>query len=562
MDNLSLDKQKLKFQSRIEQLKEELELAREELELLGGKEQTNVTPSIAPTLHKRGYLFKWSDRSIGWSGSKWGLRYVVLENGRLSYYGTHNENAARYGVMLRGLAVRDDGWKRNRRHTSRNGQDPPLDEPGAYFFVFSIYERQDDTGSDSVNNTEIVPLLRFSTPSSAEKTQWIQLISRSCAYCETDVFLEDEAARIAEMAKRQEEQKNMAMIFPGSRDEILKQNETLPLLYFAPAVQPSLTNKRLPSVSSHAKRMDHAQSSTKIRRSTSFQTKSANADLDKVEARSKRSYPASKPMHREAASSLLSPDAKTQNFRGFLNLGILVLLVSNTRLLLDSIRSHGFVLPLALPSLSDVSHDPWNSVPFITAALFQLGFVTLAFFIEWMLSKGKLDEYLGMVLHYMNAHTALVMPAIVVWTMIDKPVTGFILLFHAVMTWMKLISYLQANEDYRATRGQHDDPAHVFRRMVEDLDLHEAHLTYPDNVTLQNMLYFWCAPTLTYQIAFPKFPRVRWWKVLTILSRMIAVVMVGSFLVAQVVNPTLKGLLQDLEAAQGQYTGRIFFQYW
>jgi len=525
--------------SRIKSLERELDLAKEQLEQYGGKKSGKNVSNRGAFAEKRGYLFKWADRSIGWGGSKWALRFVVLESGRLRYFGSHTDTQPRYGVMLRGLGIRDDGWKTN--------------ASGAKFYVFSIFERHDDDAKtdNSLDNT--VPLLRFSTPSSAEKALWIDLISSAIAYCETDGFLEDEAARGEELARRQEEEKTMAKAMPESRDE------TLPPLYFAPPIsKPKGLTQRLPSVPSFAKRLDHEQKDkSKLKRSTSFQTRAKIRDLDKAEARSKRSYPASKPMHREAASSLLSPDAKTQNFRGFLNLGFLVLLLSNFRLLLENIRAHGFAFQLTIPSVGDILHDPWQHFPLVTAACFQLGFVTLAFGIELLLSRGHLDGYLGMLLHYTNAHTALAMPLVVVWTMIDHPAVGFLLLFHAVITWMKLLSYIHANEDYRTSRGQHDDT----KRMIQDLDPLEMDMTYPDNVSLGNILYFWCAPTLTYQIVFPKYPRIRWWKVFTILSRMAAVVMVSSFLVAQVVNPTLAGLLRDLEAGKEQQI-LIFVKYW
>ena len=96
---------------------------------------------ILPPPGKSGYLFKWQDRSIGWGGTKWALRYVTLNRGRISYFLSHLENSPRYLLSLRGCAVRDEGWKKNRRHVSKTtprGKDPPIDEVGAYFFVFSI----------------------------------------------------------------------------------------------------------------------------------------------------------------------------------------------------------------------------------------------------------------------------------------------------------------------------------------------------------------------------------------------------------------------------------------
>ena len=81
-------------------------------------------------------------------------------------------------------------------------------------------------------------------------------------------------------------------------------------------------------------------------------------------------------------------------------------------------------------------------------------------------------------------------------------------------------------------------------------------------MTLTNIYYFWLAPTLTYQIAFPKTPRVRWLKVAGILLRMVMVFSLFSFFIIQVVAPTLDNLLKDLEATQGRYTLEILADYW
>lgn len=181
-------------------------------------------PVVARPTGKRGYLFRWMDREIGWSGTKWALRFVALEGGRISYYGTHTDTSPRYVLTLTGCAVRDEGWKRNRRHSSwkRWGRDtsppPALEEPGAYFFVFSIYQRRvasfrgsgtgdnDDAGNLSghsgksiSDDASIAPLLRFSTPSQAEKNQWVQLIAEACAWCETEEFVAEENNRATEL---------------------------------------------------------------------------------------------------------------------------------------------------------------------------------------------------------------------------------------------------------------------------------------------------------------------------------------------------------------------------
>jgi len=305
------------LKSRARALEKELASVNEKLTRLG-----DSSAKVLPPPGKSGYLFKWQDRSIGWGGTKWALRFVKLDRGRIYYYYSHLESSPRYMLSLRGCAVRDEGWKRNRRHvlkTAARGKDPPIDEVGAYFFVFSIYHF--DSSSSKEESADIVPLLRFSTPSLAEKTQWIQLLSEACAYCETDSFLKEEAVRNAEEEFRRQQQRNMAQTMPQA------ERGTLPPLYFAQ------TEKRQDMV--------RRPSISKIPKANMFRTKSESRDADKSE---RKGYPPSKPMHRTSAPSFLSTEAQTQNYRGFFNLAMIILIVSNFRLILSSSEYLGFVL--------------------------------------------------------------------------------------------------------------------------------------------------------------------------------------------------------------------------
>jgi hypothetical protein len=297
----------MELRNRAAQLEKEL---KEVNDLLNRTSDQSVFINVLPPPGKNGYLFKWQDRSIGWGGTKWALRFVALDRGRISYYYNHLESSPRYMLSLRGCAVRDEGWKRNRRHSPKTkGRDPPLDEVGAYFFVFSIYHRPDSASPEET--TEVVPLLRFSTPSLAEKKQWIQLLSEACAYCETDSFLVEEAGRNVEEELRRQQQVNMAQAMPQA------ERGTLPPLYFA-------TDKRA---------LVRRPSLSKLPKPKMFQTKSLSRDAEKSE---KKGFPPSKPMHRVSAPSFLSAEARTQNYRGFFNLAMIILMVSNFRLVLNS----------------------------------------------------------------------------------------------------------------------------------------------------------------------------------------------------------------------------------
>jgi diacylglycerol O-acyltransferase-1 len=506
--------------------------------------------------NKRGYLFKWMDRSIGWSGTKWSLRFATLEHGRISYFGAHTDVSPRYVMSLRGCAVRDDGYKRNRRHPCANNGDPPLNQVGAYFFLFSIYQRPiiivpgsatatESIESESPDDSEIVPLLRFSTPSLAEKSLWIQLISEACAYCMTDEYLEDERARAAEEMQRRQQQSTMVMTMPEANEG------TLPPLLFA----------------SVAKSPSRRPSSNKLIDAAKFQTKSKEIDAEKVDSRSTKGYPQSKPMHRCSAPSYLSAEAPTQNYRGFFNLGIIVLLVSNARLLIETIRDHGFVVTNNfnfIKELPEIKQHPWDKFPFVSGFILQVSFVCASYGIEWALSRKKLTESVGMSLHHLNAHCAFFIPMMIVWNIIESPPIGAVLLLHATITWLKLISYSNANEDYRLS-SRHRKDVDTFQAtiaLIDGLDANEEGLTYPRNVTLGNIFYFWVAPTLTYQIAFPKYPHVRWWKVVGIVVRMFIVLTLFTFLGAQVVSPALAGLVSELEDNNGTYTLQMLGEYW
>jgi diacylglycerol O-acyltransferase 1 len=245
---------------------------------------------------------------------------------------------------------------------------------------------------------------------------------------------------------------------------------------------------------------------------------------------------------------------------------------------MSSVSSHGFVLHTFVDHLKDlryIRNDPWEQFPFISGFLLQVVFVVIAFGIEYMLSRqcksksynssstSKVLRKVGMVLHHTNAHMSLLVPLWIVWNFIDKPAIGGVLLFHATITWMKLLSYILANEDYRIMhQNGKNSSENSMLTLIEDLDPDDIDIRYPDNITIRNIMYFWFCPSLTYQIAYPKTPRVRWWKISGILMRLVICVSVFTFVAAQVVTPVLSGLVQDLEASGGSYTASMLFDYW
>lgn len=472
------------IRNRIRDLERELHEAKRSLNLIGVDDDKNGTSpyalATAPLISKRGYLFKWADRSIGWGGTKWALRFVVLEGGKISYFRDHSDISPRYVLTLRGCAVRDEGLKPNKRYKNyKKGVDLPIDEPGAYFHVFSIYQRVDsyddrDTSETDDSPSEVVPLLRFSTPSLAEKTQWIKLISEACEYCDTEEFIAAEMAASVEAEKRKLQEQEMRLAMPEAT------KGTLPPLYFAPPVPAPM--KRVPS-------------GFNVKRPRLYRTTSGNLDADKVESRSTKGYPPSKPMHRAAAPSFLSNEGPPRSYRGFFNLAIILLVLSNFRLLIDTIKSEGFILA-QLSHIPRLARDPWDDSPLFSGFLLFQVFILMTYLVERLLSKRKLGERFGMLLHYTIAHSCLFVSIAVVWNFVDNPAIGGTLMLHACITWMKLLSYVHANQDYRLSAGDIDTYKATLA-LLEDLDEGDAKTVYPKYVVCLAVLSLWFATAVS-----------------------------------------------------------------
>lgn len=538
---------------------------------------------------KSGYLYKWADRSIGWGGTKWGLRFVRLEHGHFSYFKCHEDKSPRYILTLKNCAVRDEGSKANKRHggfvqssshgetkknspkvlsstataltvassslsdASRNHYEEVEDElpnatsitPGSHFHVFSIYHRHstaktddDNINPDNEKERSIIPLLRFSTQSYAEKMQWIDLISQSCAYCDSEEFA---------MLQQQQQQQTAA----ARKAQPHHQRGTLPPLIFESAPSyPPRTHIRNLSVGC-----------TKNLTGKDFRSKASAKDAART---NNISYPPSKPMHRQASASYLASgggggDDTPKNYHGFFNLLLIILIVSNFRLLLDTVSRHGFILS-ELPSnpLEGFSEAPLADFPFVSGLLIVQAFVVGAYLIEKMLSRGWIGNWIGIALHVANTNASLGVVLAIIWYLIDHPVVGAILVLQATITWLKLISYVHANCDYR---NMSKDNHRAMLAMVKDLDPVDSDIAYPQNVTLRDIYYFWFAPTLTYQIAFPRTPIVRWIKVFELAIQLLISTMLVIFLAAQVVAPNLDCLVRDLETNRGEFRTHVIGDY-
>ena len=104
--------------------------------------------------------------------------------------------------------------------------------------------------------------------------------------------------------------------------------------------------------------------------------------------------------------------------------------------------------------------------------------------------------------HGLNATLCLLVTTIVVYKYINHPLIGTVSEIHAIIVWLKNCSYAFTNRDLR----------HALLNPGSAVSLPEIYLecSYPRNVTLRNLSYFWWAPTLVYQPVYPRTEKVRW----------------------------------------------------
>lgn len=313
----------------------------------------------------------------------------------------------------------------------------------------------------------------------------------------------------------------------------------------------------------------------------------ANADADsgrntaalKKALRTKYRHTAA--VHSQSRPSTLSHDATdTPSFLGFRNLGLIVLIAGNLRLVLENIQKYGVLICVRC-------HD-------FRRQDLQVGFVLytlvpccllIAYLIELFAAyeartsklraannswrgKGRADAaatkhedgssssdgttsptedqqarfrriwYTVVALHLFNISLALIVTSWGVFSYVNHPLIGTIVEMHAIIVWLKTASYALTNRDLRHAylhpqKGELDAIPDLYRSC-----------SYPSNVTFGNLCYFWWAPTLIYQPVYPRTDKIRWLFVLKRVGECFGLCVVMWVLSAQYAAPTLQNSIR------------------
>ncbi|KAK4040922.1 MBOAT, membrane-bound O-acyltransferase family-domain-containing protein [Parachaetomium inaequale] len=290
---------------------------------------------------------------------------------------------------------------------------------------------------------------------------------------------------------------------------------------------------------------------------------SADGPVDVSELRKafRQKYRHVQAVHSQSKPSCLSHDTtETPSFLGFRNLMVIVLVAANLRLVIENIQKYGVLICIKC-------HDfrP-NDVRLGLALYVSIPWhLMIAYFIELVAaynarsSRGRSQKRDGStsptedeskrflhtwrilrVAHAINVSAALAITSYVVYYHIHHPLIGTLAELHAIIVWLKTASYALTNRDLRHAY------LHPVRGELAALPEIYAQCPYPANVTFSNLAYFWWAPTLVYQPAYPRTARVRW---LFVAKRLGEVVCLSAFIwfaSAQYAAPVLRNSLDKI----------------
>lgn len=268
-------------------------------------------------------------------------------------------------------------------------------------------------------------------------------------------------------------------------------------------------------------RMSAEHEGLRLRRTQSV-TRAEEIQAEELKVR--RSQP-DKPCHKPR-DSLFSWTSGFDNFTGFVNWAFLLLSIGGLRLLLENFIKYGIrVDPIQWIYMITGQDDSGTEHPSLILLIYSLVPVVLCLVTEKGLAVNIIPNAPGMVAHVVNLVVLVMIPIVAIHIKDGFSLIGAssVSMIYSVL-FLKLWSYVQVNMWCRTQqkvskvkntmRRQSFSYSHLPTGDSKDSstgdDLEERQLVqYPDNLNLKDLFYFILAPTLCYELNFPKTSRIR-----------------------------------------------------
>jgi hypothetical protein len=155
-------------------------------------------------------------------------------------------------------------------------------------------------------------------------------------------------------------------------------------------------------------------------------------------------FPASKSIHIRTNFSPLSVHAKQQNYRGFFNLGVIILLVSHFRVIVDNIFEYGLLWSYFTESATPTAHSLDLPRP-IEVGISWAAYILMTFAVEKLAQNGVLSDRATFTLQGIISSGNVIGACLWVWYSKSQAGLCMLYLLQSVILWMKLVSYAHCN---------------------------------------------------------------------------------------------------------------------
>ncbi|KAL0894797.1 hypothetical protein ABMA27_013323 [Loxostege sticticalis] len=231
-----------------------------------------------------------------------------------------------------------------------------------------------------------------------------------------------------------------------------------------------------------------------------------------------------KPCHKPR-DSLFSWSSEFTNFTGLVNWGFLMLTIGGLRLFLENLLKYGIrVNPIEwIIVLTGYNEGNRYQFPSVILLIFSVVPAVTTLIIEKGVAVDILSEKLGLSLQLSNILFVLILPVVVLHY--KGPEFSFVGITTVCMIYLilflKLWSYTQTNHWCRNGMKGKMAKNKLRRQSLSapnwksfDDDKNDAIaaarlVKYPDNLNLKDLFYFLLAPTLCYELNFPRTTRIR-----------------------------------------------------
>uniref|UniRef100_A0A0K0E102 O-acyltransferase n=1 Tax=Strongyloides stercoralis TaxID=6248 RepID=A0A0K0E102_STRER len=212
-----------------------------------------------------------------------------------------------------------------------------------------------------------------------------------------------------------------------------------------------------------------------------------------------------KPIHKPQ-DSLFSSSSGWTNYRGFLNLIILLLVISNGRVALENLMKYG-ILVTPIEWIKFIFTDFYTLSNFSIILLSNITIV-IVLYVEKLLANNYINNKVAITFYIFLLLSHITIPAIIVLYYIDvNPLFTNLALSIIVVQFLKLWSYIEVNY---WCRSQESSTIIDRRNSSDSNDSGSSFIqpknVYPENLTFYDIYYFMAAPTLCYELNFPRTP--------------------------------------------------------